>query len=52
MRNWTKHEESMIHEVMKMAYEQGREQGKEEAIRNLAKKVSDMREEKERCSNE
>ena len=27
--NWTKHEKDMIHIVMTMAYEQGREQGKD-----------------------
>lgn len=44
---WTKHEESLIHEVMKMSYEQGIEEGKrqaQEVIRGLAEKVNALKE--------
>ena len=42
---WTKYETDLIHIVMTMAYEQGRERGKEEAkevIRSLSDKVSKL----------
>ena len=50
---WTKHETSLIHEVMLMAYEQGVEKGKEEAkdvIRKLSERVNELYEQQTKGS--
>lgn len=35
----TKHEEAMIHEVMKMAYEQGVEEGRKQALKAIKERA-------------
>lgn len=39
----TKHEQSLIHVVMEMAYEQGVEHGRKEAIAEMKKKAEELR---------
>ena len=39
----TKHEQSLIHVVMEMAYEQGVEQGRKETIAEMKKKAEELR---------